>query len=162
MVSSGHRPTPTVLSSWCGEDPHPGCALKTLWVWAVLLCCRCGCANMMVWIQEQITSWLLPWQLNTCALGWGGGHILGQCPPHPASCLPWAPGSNLLHGTQQRKALQLGSTCRERICFVCAEVALNQGMSEWWGSGCLLVLPPSTLYSNPNCLQQPVITAPLT
>ena len=55
-----------------------------------------------------------------------------------------------------------GSRCRERIRIVSVEAALNQDISEWRGSGCLLILPPSTLYSNPNCLQQPVITAPLT
>lgn len=55
-----------------------------------------------------------------------------------------------------------GSRCREWIRIVSAEAALNQDISKWQGCGCLLILPPSTLYSNPNCLQQPVITAPLT
>lgn len=66
------------------------------------------------------------------------------------------PGLGSGHGAGQ------GSRCREWIRIVSAEAAFNQDISEWRGSGCLLVLPPSTLYSNPNCLQQPVITAPLT
>lgn len=70
----------------------------------------CGSKTSHLHAHKQILSWLLPWQLCTPSLCWGGGCILERCPPHPASCLLCTPRPVLVRGTKRCQVRGLSGT----------------------------------------------------
>lgn len=72
----------------------------------------CGSKTSHLHAHKQILSWLLPWQLCTPSLCWGGGCILERCPPNPALCLLCTPRPILVRGTKRCQVRGLGGTVR--------------------------------------------------